>query len=148
MVPLAHSDFIQKIQLVSPYKEKRAQTKFVENKKLSFIISDALDVVYVDFAKGTIAANCGRSKDHPCKRLEAAISKARGNGIVHLIGDYVLVGTIPLSRSLTITTTDQDQGRIVGRGLSGKFAFRIEKECSGSQIFSYKIDSAEYPLKW
>ena len=45
-----------------------------------------------------------------------ALKQVDDGGSVHLIGDHMISETIPLLKRISITTTQQDRGRIVGRG--------------------------------
>ena len=84
--------------------------------------------VYVHSTKGNMGEKCGTYRYDACKSLRTAIEKTAKGGTVHLIGEHVITSTIPLWRDITITTSKQDKGIIIGKSKSNTIhAFVIKR---------------------
>ena len=83
-------------------------------------------MVFVDQIKGTSNKDCGGYRKNPCKQLSEAVKQVRPGGIIHIIDDQILQETIPISINISIITTQEDKGRIIGEN-DIMFAFVVKK---------------------
>ena len=81
-----------------------------------FFLLVLLDLTYVDELKGQDSSICGISRTKACKSLSHGVQRTSQNGVVFVVGTQKMTKSVRLDRSVTITSKEDDQGRITGDG--------------------------------
>ena len=89
------------------------------------LVSDLLDVSYVDELTGSNHTTCGINRTTACKDLSEGVRKTKEFGAVYIIGNHHLHNFVVLNRSITIMSENTEEDWQLTMG-SHNVAFKLK----------------------